>query len=99
MHGVKRIEIVIERPYVPHVRRVLRAAPVPGLTVMDVAAGYGDRGERRGGDLTDAGANQYLLTTCRPEEVEALAAALEPVLRRYGGLCLISDAAVIRDDS
>jgi hypothetical protein len=32
-----------------------------------------------------------------PEDAAAIAAALEPILRRYGGLCLISDAMVIRN--
>jgi len=99
MHQVKRIEIVIDKPHVPHVRKVLERVPVPGLTVFEAVAGYGDRGERGGGELSDAMVNNYLLTTCRPDQVEALAKALEPVLRRYGGLCLISDAQIIRDEA
>ena len=99
MHAVKRIEIVIDKPHVPHVRKVLARFSVPGLTILETAAGYGDRGEREGGELSDALVNHYLLTTCRPDQVEQLAKALEPVLRRYGGLCLISDATVIRDEA
>jgi hypothetical protein len=33
------------------------------------------------------------------DQVEALAKAIEPLLRKYGGLCLISDAMVIRAES
>ncbi|MEO0483948.1 MAG: transcriptional regulator [Planctomycetota bacterium] len=99
MHAVKRIEIVIDKPHVPKVRKALEPFALPGLSVLEVVAGYGDRGERHGGGLSDALANQYLLTTCRPEQLTALAEALEPVLRRYGGLCLISDAMVIRDEA
>ncbi|MEC9372281.1 MAG: transcriptional regulator [Planctomycetota bacterium] len=98
MHTVKRIEIVIDKPHERDVRRVLTRLGVPGLTVYEAVAGYGDRGERTGGELSDAQVNRCLITTCRPDQVEALAAALEPVLRRFGGLCLISDAMVIRDD-
>ena len=96
MHGVKRIEIVIDKPHVRQVRRVLDGVGVPGLTVFEAAAGYGDRGERSGGELSDAQVNCCILTTCRVEQVEAVAKAIEPLLRRYGGLCLISDAMVIR---
>jgi hypothetical protein len=69
---------------------------VPGLTVFEAVEGFGDRGGRTGGELTDALVNHCLLTTCRTEQLDELAATLEPVLRRYGGLCLISDALVIR---
>jgi nitrogen regulatory protein PII len=98
VHEVKRIEIVIGKPHVPQVRRVLEGLSVPGLTVFEAVEGFGDRGGRTGGELTDALVNHCLLTTCRTEQLDELAATLEPVLRRYGGLCLISDALVIRDD-
>lgn len=98
MHPVKRIEIVIDKPHVGHARRALERVGVPGLTVFEAVAGYGDRGMRTGGEISDDQVNMCLLTTCRPEDVDRLAAALEPVLRKFGGLCLISDAMVIRDD-
>ena len=99
MHQVKRIEIVIDKPHVSDVKRVLDRIGVPGLTILDTLAGYGGRGTRTGGDLSDAQVNRYLITTCRPDQLDELAAALEPLLERFGGLCLISDAAVIRDHS
>lgn len=99
MHTVKRIEIVIEKPHLRDVRRVLDRVGVPGLTVFEAVAGYGHRGQRTGGELTDAQVNICVLTTCRPDQIDTLASELEPVLRRYGGLCLISDATVIREDA
>ncbi|MFB3429976.1 MAG: P-II family nitrogen regulator [Phycisphaerales bacterium] len=99
MHTVKRIEIVIDKPHVRKVRRVLEGLDVPGLTVFEATAGYGDRGERSGGELSDAQVNCCILTTCRVDQVDAIAAAIEPLLKRYGGLCLISDAMVIRADA
>ncbi|MEM6332942.1 MAG: hypothetical protein AAF823_06345 [Planctomycetota bacterium] len=97
MREVKRIEIVIDKPHEPKVRVALAELGVPGLTIMDVVAGYGDRGSREGGALSDAMMNRFLLTTCEPGQVEAVAAKLEPLLRRYGGLVLISDAQMIRN--
>ncbi len=99
MHTVKRVEIIIDKPHVRQVRRALDGFDVPGLTVFEATAGYGDRGERSGGELSDAQVNCCLLTTCRVDQVEALAKAIEPLLRKYGGLCLISDAMVIRAES
>jgi len=98
MRDIKRVEIVIDKPHEPRVRAVLREVGVPGLTIMDVAEGWGDRGEREGGELSDAMVNRYLLTTCEVGQVEALASKLEPILLRYGGLVLISDAQMIRNE-
>lgn len=99
MHTVKRIEIVIDKPHLPHVRRALDDVGVPGLTVLEAIAGYGDRGDRDVSELTDSLSNLYLLTTCAPDQIDQLAQSLEPILRRYGGLCLISDAQMIRDEA
>ena len=98
MHTVKRIEIIIGKPYIARVRQVLDDLGVSGMTLLEAVAGYGDRGAREGGELSDATVNQCILTTCHPEQVDALARAMEPLLHRYGGLCLISDAVVIRDE-
>ncbi|MEM1210010.1 MAG: hypothetical protein AAGI54_12155 [Planctomycetota bacterium] len=97
MRDVKRIEIVIDKPHEHEVLTVLREAGVPGLTIMDVASGYGDRGSRDGGELSDAMSNRYLLTTCTADLLPAITEAIEPLLLRYGGLCLISDAQLIRN--
>jgi len=97
MRSIKRVEIVIDKPHEPTVRAILRRVGVPGLTIMDVAAGYGDRGSREGGELSDAMVNRYLLTTCNEQQLAALVKELEPVLRKHGGLCRISDAQLIRN--
>ena len=98
MRDVKRVEIVIGKPYESRVRKLLTELEVPGLTVFEAAAGYGDRGDREGGELSDATVNRYLLTTCTEAQIPELAEKLEPLLVKYGGLCLISDARVIRND-
>lgn len=96
MQDIKRIEIVIDKPHEKEVRKQLKALGVPGFTVFEAVAGYGDRGGRDGGELSDAMVNRYILTTCRHDQLEAMKAAIEPMLHRYGGLCLISDAQLIR---
>lgn len=98
MKNVKRIEIVIDKPHQPALCDKLRDLGVPGLTVFEVVCGFGDRGSRDGGELTDAMVNRYILTTCQPEQLVAIADAIEPFLRQHGGLCLISDAQMIRND-
>ena len=97
MRNVKRVEIIIGKSYESRVRELLAEIEVPGFTVFEAVAGYGPRGDREGGELTDATVNRYLLTTCTEEQIPVLAEKLEPILLKYGGLCLISDAQVIRN--
>ena len=99
MHDVVKIEIVIGKSHLDVVVDALNALGVPGLTILDTLAGYGDRGAREGGELSDAMVNRYVLTTCRPDQIDEFSSKLEPILRRYGGLCLLSDAKVIRDEA
>ncbi|MEM7681535.1 MAG: DUF190 domain-containing protein [Planctomycetota bacterium] len=98
MRNVKRIEIVIGKPHEHVVLDLLRNQGVPGFTVFEAVAGFGDRGARDGGELSDALVNRCILTTCEADRLPDLTAALEPVLLRFGGLCLISDAQLIRNE-
>lgn len=97
MRNVKRVEIIIDKPHEPIVRDMLTELGVPGYTVLEAVSGFGDRGSRDGGELTDATVNRFIVTTCDPDQVARLAELLEPILRKHGGLCLIGDAQVIRD--
>ena len=36
--------------------------------------------------------NSYILTACTEEQLEKVVAAVRPVLKRVGGMCLVSDA-------
>jgi hypothetical protein len=59
--------------------------------IRDIA-GRGGRGERRGDELTGVFSNSYVMTACPAEQVEGLIDALRPVLTRFGGVALVSDA-------
>lgn len=98
MRDIKRVEIVIDKLHEHKVRDLLRDVGVAGWTVLEPVSGHGDRGDRDGGELSDAMVGRYLLTTCEESKIDQLAQRLEPLLRKYGGLCLISDAKLIRND-
>ena len=89
---VKRVEIIIDAIHAEGVLEQLRGLGAEGYTVVRGALGWGDRGERAGGDISDVFTNWLILTTCQPEQTEAWGAALQPVLKRHGGLMLVSDA-------
>lgn len=60
--------------------------------VIKDATGKGGRGTRGGGELSGAFINSYVITACPPEQVAAVVEALRPILKRFGGVCLVSDA-------
>jgi nitrogen regulatory protein PII len=92
MKPVKRVEIVVDSVELPRVLRLVESCGVSGYTVIGGVTGKGERGERAGDDLTDVFRNSYVLTACPEEQLAALVAAVRPVLERYGGVCLVSDA-------
>lgn len=91
MTSMKKVEIVIDVHEVSAVAQVLDAAAVSGYTVIREVTGKGSRGNRSGDDLTGALKNGYVFTACPESQARAVADAVRPLLRRYGGVCLITD--------
>lgn len=91
MKAMKKVEIVVNKPYLPRILELLESMQVPGYTVIENALGLGERGLMRGDELTDTFKNSYVFTVCPPELARELAERLRPILRKYGGICLVSD--------
>jgi hypothetical protein len=51
----------------------------------------GDRGERRDDEQGGGGGNACVLTAAPPETAMALIEAVRPILKKRGGVCLVSD--------
>jgi nitrogen regulatory protein PII len=92
MMPIKKIEIIIDALELPEVLKLLDAAGVSGYTIIRDATGKGERGERSGGELSGTFINSYVMTACPPEQVSSVVEALRPILKRFGGVCLVSDA-------
>lgn len=92
MQAVKRVEIVTDTIELDRVLELLEKAGVSGYTVIRNAEGKGHRGVRSGDDVTRVFQNSYVLTACTAEQVEKIVEAIRPVLKRVGGVCLVSDA-------
>jgi len=92
MENVKRIEIITDALEMSNVCAKLDAVGVSGYSVIKDVVGKGDRGSQLGDELTDVFKNSYLLTTCDAAGLEALVKAIRPILKRHGGICLVSDA-------
>ncbi len=96
MRPIKRVEIITDSVEMTHVIRVLEQQGVSGYTLIDSVVGRGERGMRRGDDPSGAFQNSYLITTCEPEQIEALVAVIRPILQRRGGICLVTDSWWLR---
>ncbi len=93
MQAVKKLEIITEALEMPAVITVLEACGVSGYTVMKDVVGNGERGLRSGDALTQVLTNHYLVTTCPAEHLQEVVEAIRPILRKCGGVCLVSDAS------
>jgi nitrogen regulatory protein PII len=97
MQACKRIEIVIEEPLVPRVAERLEALGAPGYTLITRASGRGDRGLRRADEPTGTATNCVFIIACEDEAtVQRIVEAIRPLLTRFGGICLVSDASWVR---
>lgn len=96
MQKVKRVEIIIDTPDVPRIVEIVRATGISGYTLIDNVKGSGDRGERRGDDLTLVEKNSYLLIACEEQQAETLVASLREILTAVGGVVLVSDAQWVK---
>ncbi len=92
MKPVKRIEIVVDSVELNRLIELLEESQIKGYTVLKDVLGRGVHGLRDGGDLTDVLTNIYVLIACNEDEVQPLIERLRPILTRFGGICLISDA-------
>jgi nitrogen regulatory protein PII len=92
MRPVKRIEIVVEALVLRRVTKIVDAAGIKGYTVLRNVEGKGGHGERFEDELVDTHRNALVVVACEAAQVEPLLAALRPLLTRFGGMCLVSDA-------
>jgi nitrogen regulatory protein PII len=95
MRAVKRVEIVVDFMELGHVTRMLEKAGISRFTIIREAIGRGDRGQRWGDGLSGEFTNSYILIACGETEAACIADLIRPVLTRFGGLCLISDASIV----
>lgn len=97
MKPVKRIEIVIEEIELENVIDELDRIGVVGYTIVPRAGGRGERGVRYE-NLQGLGNVQLTIACSEPKAIEVIE-AIRPILKRYGGVCLVSDAMWVIHDS
>lgn len=92
MKPVKRLEIIVERSERGRVLAVLSTAGVNGWTILPVVSGQGHRSEHGSAGLPGLPENDLILAAVDASRLPSLLEDLRPILGRWGGVCLVSDA-------
>ncbi len=95
MKPVKRVEIVMESVAAPQLLDILESHGFTQYTMMHEASGKGDRGVSLGGVSGELN-NSYILIACEPDRISELVEWMRPILKRFGGMILVSDALWVK---
>ncbi|MBV6510974.1 MAG: transcriptional regulator [Ignavibacteriales bacterium] len=92
MQKVKRFEIITPDAALKELMRSFRERNITGYSVIPDVTGSGDRGSQSGDDLSGISKNVLIITTTEPGREHELEEAIRPILKRYGGVCMVTDA-------
>lgn len=93
---VKRVEIIVNHSHLEKMLRILDEVQVSGYTIIEDTAGKGDRGISCS-DIGCVYSGSYVMTVCNNEEqLSKLVEKVNPILKKVGGVCLITDAKWVR---
>ncbi len=96
MQPIKRVEIIIDSVEIEKLKTLLDKKGVNGYTIIKNITGKGDRGVKSGDGLTDVFNNVYVLIACTDKEMDLFVDDLRKLLKKFGGICLVSDAIWIK---
>lgn len=92
MERVKRLEIILDQGDLSGVLDSLSELGIRHYTAIEGVGGLGDRGRRGGDPFSGTFDNAYVLIACSIEQADKVVEMIGPVLKRLGGICLVSDA-------
>lgn len=92
MESVKRVEIITNTLEFEQVLKILDKVGVSGYTIIKDVIGKGDRGRVFDDLETEALTNGYVMTICTEEQEHKVVEAIRPILKKFGGVCIVTDA-------
>lgn len=95
----KKVEIVTDSVEIKTVIELLDEIGVSGYTIIRDVIGKGGRGKRMGDGITELLKNSYIMVICNDIEAHKIAEAIMSIKRKFGGICIVSDAIVISGHS
>jgi nitrogen regulatory protein PII len=88
LQSIKKIEIIVSYLEVPAVLKILKKNLIKRYTVINNVSGIGEHGYS-GDDLIT---NSYIMIICTELELaEQLSIAMQPFLKKMGGIFIITD--------
>lgn len=97
MQAIKKVEIIIDYLELARLLELIQKENIAvGYTVIKEAFGAGGRGEMAGDGLSGEFTNSYLLIACSEDEANRIVEIVRPILKRFGGVCLVSDALWVK---
>jgi nitrogen regulatory protein PII len=89
LQSVKKVEIIVSYLEVSAVLKILKKNDIKRYTVINNVSGSGEHGYS-GDDLIT---NSYIMIICTELEMaERLSIAMQPLLKKLGGIFIITDA-------
>jgi nitrogen regulatory protein PII len=88
---MKRFEIVIGIEHLNQLIKLLEEIEVSGYTTIKNASGLGSQGVRNPDDVFIADENAVIILACKEDQAQKVLNALQPAMKGFGGMCLISN--------
>lgn len=88
----KKIEIITNTLELKQVVKILEEVGVSGYSIIQNVVGKGDRGKVINDLETNVLTNGYVMSICTEAQAQQLVAGIKPILRKFGGTCVVSDA-------
>lgn len=92
MKSLKKVEIVTGAIDSKKILDLLEKNGISDYTMLKNVTGRGSRGFQDGDGLHDAFQNRFILLACTEEELNKIVEPLRDILKKSGGMCLVSDA-------
>jgi nitrogen regulatory protein PII len=91
MKPVMKVEIITDSLEVESVVKLLDEIGVSGYSIIKDVVGKGSRGVRSGYELTELFKNSYVMVVCNEIEMHKIVEAVRPIIKKFGGVCIVSD--------
>jgi nitrogen regulatory protein PII len=89
LQSVKKVEIIVSNLEVPSILKILKKNSVEHYTLINNVEGNGEHGYTGDNSLT----NSYIIIILTNLELaKKVSDALEPILKKLGGILIVSDA-------
>jgi len=92
MDPMKRLDLIVSERELDRLCEALLKAGAPGYSVLRHVTGRGHAGQvSEGMEFSGFGANAHVIVFCQRDELEAIRAAINPLLDYYGGVGFVSE--------